>query len=60
MGKPIGIFLMTKLAIASGICSKPQGASWRHILDGTSFNAASQQNGCLRIENNSSCKAFMK
>jgi len=32
LGKPIGIFLMTKLAIASGIGSMPQGASWRHII----------------------------
>lgn len=32
LGKPIGIFLMTKLAIVLRIGSMPQGASWAQII----------------------------
>src|SRR5690606_14844873 len=32
VGKPVGIFLMTKLAIALRISSMPQGASWLQII----------------------------
>lgn len=32
LGKPIGIFLMTKIAVKLGIGAMPQGASWMQII----------------------------
>jgi Na+:H+ antiporter, NhaA family len=32
LGKPIGIFGASVLAIFSGMCSKPAGAGWMHLL----------------------------
>lgn len=32
IGKPLGVFLMTFLAVSIGWCSLPQGLGWKHIL----------------------------
>jgi NhaA family Na+:H+ antiporter len=32
IGKPLGVFLMTFLAVSMGWCSLPQGLGWKHIL----------------------------
>ncbi|MSR88028.1 MAG: hypothetical protein EXS67_00005, partial [Candidatus Margulisbacteria bacterium] len=32
VGKPVGIFLFSFVAVMSGICVLPKGLGWRHIL----------------------------
>ena len=32
LGKPVGIFLFTFLAVKLGICDMPRGATWSHVL----------------------------
>jgi Na+:H+ antiporter, NhaA family len=32
IGKPLGVFLMSFLAVSIGWCSLPQGLGWKHIL----------------------------
>jgi NhaA family Na+:H+ antiporter len=32
IGKPLGVFLMSFLAVSMGCCSLPQGLGWKHIL----------------------------
>ncbi len=32
LGKPLGIFLLSWLAVAIGVCQLPAGISWRHVL----------------------------
>ena len=32
MGKPLGVFVCTWLAVKSGLCSLPEGLNWRGVL----------------------------
>ncbi len=32
VGKPVGIFMMSWASVRLGLCSMPQGASWKHVL----------------------------
>jgi NhaA family Na+:H+ antiporter len=32
LGKPIGIFLVTSIAVLLGLCKLPDGLSWKHII----------------------------
>lgn len=32
LGKPLGVFLVTTLSVAAGLCKLPQGVQWKHIV----------------------------
>jgi NhaA family Na+:H+ antiporter len=32
LGKPLGVFICTWLAVKSGLCSLPEGLNWRGVL----------------------------
>lgn len=31
IGKPLGIYLLSRIAVATGICNLPAGSTWKHI-----------------------------